>query len=99
MIPIRLNVQYRMHPALSEFCSNMFYDGMLQNGLHASERHAQLRLPLAAQRQAMMFWAASGSEDPGSSGRSLQNRVEANYVEATVARLLQCGVQGRAHRA
>jgi len=31
--PIRLNVQYRMHPCLSEFPSNMFYEGSLQNGV------------------------------------------------------------------
>lgn len=27
--PIRLQVQYRMHPCLSEFPSNMFYEGVL----------------------------------------------------------------------
>jgi regulator of nonsense transcripts 1 len=31
--PIRLQVQYRMHPQLSEFPSNLFYDGTLQNGV------------------------------------------------------------------
>lgn len=31
--PVRLIVQYRMHPALSEFSSNMFYEGSLQNGV------------------------------------------------------------------
>ncbi len=30
--PIRLEVQYRMHPCLSEFPSNAFYEGSLQNG-------------------------------------------------------------------
>ena len=33
--PIRLQVQYRMHPALSAFPSNTFYDGSLQNGVTA----------------------------------------------------------------
>lgn len=33
--PIRLQVQYRMHPALSEFPSNTFYEGSLQNGVTA----------------------------------------------------------------
>ncbi len=28
--PIRLQVQYRMHPCLSEFPSNAFYEGSLQ---------------------------------------------------------------------
>jgi regulator of nonsense transcripts 1 len=36
--PIRLQVQYRMHPALSEFPSNMFYEGSLQNGVTESDR-------------------------------------------------------------
>lgn len=36
--PIRLGVQYRMHPALSEFPSNMFYEGALQNGVTVAER-------------------------------------------------------------
>lgn len=31
--PIRLQVQYRMHPALSAFPSNVFYEGTLQNGV------------------------------------------------------------------
>ena len=31
--PIRLQVQYRMHPCLSEFPSNTFYEGTLQNGV------------------------------------------------------------------
>ena len=36
--PIRLNVQYRMHPCLSEFPSNMFYEGSLQNGVTMQQR-------------------------------------------------------------
>ena len=31
--PIRLQVQYRMHPALSAFPSSIFYEGSLQNGV------------------------------------------------------------------
>jgi regulator of nonsense transcripts 1 len=30
--PVRLAVQYRMHPCLSEFPSNTFYEGSLQVG-------------------------------------------------------------------
>ena len=36
--PIRLIVQYRMHPSLSVFPSNTFYDGTLQNAVSAHER-------------------------------------------------------------
>ncbi len=35
--PIRLQVQYRMHPALSLFPSNVFYEGSLQNGVSAGK--------------------------------------------------------------
>lgn len=35
--PIRLQVQYRMHPALSAFPSNIFYEGSLQNGVTAGD--------------------------------------------------------------
>jgi len=31
--PLRLQVQYRMHPSLSAFPSNVFYEGSLQNGV------------------------------------------------------------------
>uniref|UniRef100_A0A6V7QUW1 Uncharacterized protein n=1 Tax=Ananas comosus var. bracteatus TaxID=296719 RepID=A0A6V7QUW1_ANACO len=36
--PFRLQVQYRMHPSLSEFPSNSFYEGTLQNGVTVNER-------------------------------------------------------------
>lgn len=39
--PIRLQVQYRMHPALSAFPSNIFYEGSLQNGVTAGETAAE----------------------------------------------------------
>ena len=36
--PVRLQVQYRMHPCLSEFPSNTFYEGTLQNGTGVGDR-------------------------------------------------------------
>ena len=41
--PIRLQVQYRMHPALSAFPSNIFYEGSLQNGVTAG-KHTEITL-------------------------------------------------------
>jgi len=35
--PQRLQVQYRMHPSLSVFPSNTFYEGCLQNGVSEGE--------------------------------------------------------------
>lgn len=48
--PIRLQVQYRMHPALSAFPSNIFYEGSLQNGVTAGKgekRHPAIEQLLA----------------------------------------------------
>jgi len=35
--PIRLQVQYRMHPALSTFPNKVFYEGSLENGVTEGE--------------------------------------------------------------
>ena len=75
--PIRLQVQYRMHPCLSEFPSNMFYEGTLQNGVTAPER---LRKNV-------------GTEEISSSGTSFLNRTEASNVEKMVTRFFKSGVQ------
>jgi len=44
-------VQYRMHPALSAFPSNIFYEGSLQNGVTAGwcSIHCFMLLPLSHQ--------------------------------------------------
>ena len=44
--PIRLQVQYRMHPCLSEFPSNMFYEGSLQNGITESDLTMEVQIVL-----------------------------------------------------
>ena len=36
--PWLLDTQYRMHPAIAEFPSKMFYKGLIQTGLSAAER-------------------------------------------------------------
>lgn len=92
ILPYRLNVQYRMHPALSEFSSNTFYNGELQNGVHSAERTRRINFPWPRADKPMMFWAVAGTEDPGSTGRSLQNRIEANCVQMAVKRLLDCNI-------
>lgn len=37
--PVRLEVQYRMHPALSQFPSESYYDGKLMNGVAQNDRN------------------------------------------------------------
>lgn len=92
-IPYRLEVQYRMHPALSEFPSNMFYEGSLQNGVVSFDREwPGLTFPWPVPSFPMMFWANYGKEEVSSMGLSYLNRVEAMNVEKIISRLFRDGV-------
>lgn len=93
-IPYRLEVQYRMHPALSEFPSNMFYEGSLQNGVVLFDRQwPGLTFPWPVPSFPMMFWANYGKEEVSSLGMSYLNRIEAMNVEKIITRLFRDGVQ------
>lgn len=93
-LPIRLEVQYRMNPALSEFSSNMFYEGSLQNGVNLAERAWRgLTFPWPVPDCPMMFWANYGKEEISGSGISYLNRVEAMNVEKIITRLFKDGVR------
>ncbi|KAF2425260.1 P-loop containing nucleoside triphosphate hydrolase protein [Tothia fuscella] len=91
--PIRLQVQYRMHPCLSEFPSNMFYDGSLQNGVTMQQRlKREVDFPWPVQDSPMMFWSNLGNEEISASGTSYLNRTEASNVEKIVTRFFKAGV-------
>uniref|UniRef100_A0A1I8BRP6 DNA helicase n=1 Tax=Meloidogyne hapla TaxID=6305 RepID=A0A1I8BRP6_MELHA len=90
--PLRLQVQYRMHPVLSAFPSNVFYEGSLQNGVTEMERKLDaFSWQFPNPDKPMMFWNCNGQEELGSSGTSYLNRSEAVNVEKFVTRLLQAG--------
>ena len=73
--PIRLQVQYRMHPCLTEFPSNMFYEGTLQNGVTAQERlKKNVDYPWPQETTPMYFHQCLGQEEISSSGTSFLNR-------------------------
>ena len=98
--PIRLQVQYRMHPALSEFPSIMFYEGSLQNGVTEEDRRllnmpeytGKEDFPWPVPAKPMFFYAISGMEEISASGTSYLNRTEASYVEKVTTHLLRMGV-------
>ena len=98
--PIRLEVQYRMHPALSEFPSNMFYEGSLQNGVTEADRQlltlptytGKEDFPWPVPNKPMFFYSITGMEEISASGTSYLNRTEASYVEKVVTHLLRMGV-------
>lgn len=94
LAPIRLNVQYHMHPCLSEFPSNMFYEGSLQNGVTMQQRlRRDVDFPWPVSDTPMMFWSNLGNEEISASGTSYLNRTEASNVEKIVTRFFKAGVQ------
>lgn len=91
--PIRLQVQYRMHPKLSHFPSVTFYEGTLQNGVSADDRKSSLsEFPWVDVDRPMVFWSQTGPDEVSASGTSFLNRVEAAAVEKAVTHLLKAGV-------
>lgn len=93
-VPVRLNVQYRMHPCLSEFPSTMFYDGSLQNGVTHQERiRKDVDFPWPVAEMPMMFWSNLGNEEISASSTSYLNRTEASNVEKIVTRFFKAGVK------
>ena len=92
--PFRLEVQYRMHPELSAFPSNFFYEGSLQNGVSAEERKLHIDFPWPRSGDIpTFFYVSSGQEEIAGSGTSYLNRTEASNVEKFVTRFIKCGIK------
>lgn len=94
-VPHRLTVQYRMHPILSEFSSNNFYDGTLQNGVSAKHRDSSSKFPWPNPDKPMIFYNSIAPEELSSTGTSYINRAEAALAEKFVSVLVQQGVEPR----
>jgi len=89
---LRLEVQYRMHPALSDFPSNVFYYGSLQNGVTEAERKlVDVDWLFPVSDKPMMFWHCNGEEELSVTGTSYLNRAEAFKVEKLTTRFLNAG--------
>lgn len=57
-----MQVQYRMHPCLSEFPSNTFYEGALQNGVTEAERtNRAVAFPWPDASRCLMFYMQRGT--------------------------------------
>ena len=90
--PIVLEEQYRMHPCMSEFPSNVFYAGNLKNGVDSNQRRrTDIDYPWPNGERPIMFWSNTGNEEISASGTSYLNRTEAANVEKTVTRLFKAG--------
>lgn len=83
-----------MHPSLSAFPSNMFYDGSLQNGVTAMERTIPgLDFPWPQIGSPMFFYCSLGQEEISSSGTSYLNRTEASMVEKIATKFIRAGIK------
>jgi regulator of nonsense transcripts 1 len=91
--PIRLQVQYRMHPCLSAFPSMTFYEGSLQNGVSINERTYQaMNFPWPVPTKPMFLYHSLGKEEISASGTSYLNRQEATNVEKIVTFFMKAGI-------
>mmetsp|Transcript_50845 Transcript_50845/g.135731 ORF Transcript_50845/g.135731 Transcript_50845/m.135731 type:complete len:1079 (-) Transcript_50845:507-3743(-) len=92
--PVRLEVQYRMHPCLSEFPSQSFYDGSLQNGVTLNDRlYAGIDFPWPRPDMPMFFYNSTGGEEISASSTSYLNRTEASNIEKLATYFLKAGVK------
>lgn len=96
MRPERLQLQYRMHPALCEFPSNYFYDGCLMNAIdHRDRQEARAVFPWP-EPEIPMFMLNSDSARCKEEfhGTSYLNRGEALLVGEILAVFFNSGVSG-----
>jgi len=91
--PFRLEVQYRMHPDLSRFPSDFFYEGSLQNGVGSKERVLRVDFPWPISDRPLIFYVTQGHEEISGSGTSYLNRTEACNVEKVTTRFLKAGLK------
>lgn len=91
--PFMLDTQYRMHPCIAMFPSDLFYGGLLKNGVTAPERRPLAGFPWPREEFPVAFIPVYGTEMDD--GVSKYNEAEAEVACETVQQLLeggQCGI-------
>ena len=84
--PHLLDVQYRMHPSISEFPSYKFYNSQLHNGISPSDRPIVQGFDWPSQLTRVAFINVKGTEQIYSS--SIQNSREVEVVVEVFIKLL-----------
>lgn len=88
--PHLLDCQYRMHPAISAFPRETFYDGRLADGVTAEDRPAPEGYPWPDPARPVCLEVHAGAERKD--GDSYYNELEAEGAAAAVLGLLQAGL-------
>lgn len=91
LLPVMLDVQFRMHPLLRQWPSQTFYNGELCDGVDASERLPPPGLPWKA-AGGLLFVESFGQEEPSLDGDSKMNRGECELVRQVMVCLRRAAV-------
>ena len=95
IIPHLLRIQYRMHPAISAFPNERFYDGRLEDGVEASERATPAGLLWPDWECPIAFLPIEGGEVRSPDGTSKENPTEASWVARLLEDLMDGGELGQ----
>lgn len=87
--PFMLDTQYRMHPKIAAFPSDLFYGGLLKNGVSAPERRPLSGFPWPVEEFPVAFIPIKGVEEDD--GVSKYNEDEAVAACNAVAMLMSGG--------
>ncbi|XP_030441186.1 uncharacterized protein LOC115663310 [Syzygium oleosum] len=84
----RLNIQYRMHPAISRFPTSTFYENQIRNGSNVNcKSYRKCHLPWPIFGPYSFINISNGREERGDDGRSLRNYVEVGVVSMILRNL------------
>lgn len=87
-----LNMQYRMHPELSRFSREQFYDSLLQDGVTEQDRvlnECAFKWPTD---KPMFFYSCREEEQTSGTGHSYLNRKEGTVIAKMVRQLVRAGI-------
>jgi len=90
--PYLLDTQYRMHPAISQLPSDLFYAGRIQDGITQEDRQAPEGFAWPRPEYPVAMLPVNHGEEVAE-GNSKSNRAEAEAVVAVLQQLLWGGLQ------
>jgi regulator of nonsense transcripts 1 len=93
--PHLLRIQYRMHPAISAFPNEHFYEGKLEDGVKVSDRVAPAGLLWPDWECPIAFLPVEGGEIRSPDGTSKENLAEASWVARLLEGLIDGGELGQ----
>lgn len=90
--PSLLQKQYRMHPCLSSFSSELFYEGAIIDGVTSLEKTKNNFFLWPSPGNPILFYHSNGLEEVSFIGTSYLNQTEVRNCEKIISFLLKNGV-------